>query len=325
MKLKKLSKILLLVSSLTLMIGCANTQEAGEVEEEKYKVGLVLSVGGVNDESFNQSAWEGALRAKEEYENVEVTYLESSGEADYTPNIETLVDMDMDLIVGVGFQVSDAIKEAVEAYPNQDFVMIDSSYEEGKEIPKNVRPITFNEKEAGYLTGLIAGKMTETNIVSCLGGFDLPSLTPFFVGFEEGAKEVNSDIKVLRQYINSFTDASKGKVVAQQMITKENADIIFMATGGGNAGIIEAIKEANSVKGIGVDMPMSYLAKDYIITSALKNVGEGLKLTIKDYIEGNFNGGNEVKYDLSNGGVGYEVTDHLSEDLIKYVDSKINK
>ena len=325
MKLKKLSKILLLVSSLTLMIGCANTQEAGEVEEEKYKVGLVLSVGGVNDESFNQSAWEGALRAKEEYENVEVTYLESSGEADYTPNIETLVDMDMDLIVGVGFQVSDAIKEAVEAYPNQDFVMIDSSYEEGKEIPKNVRPITFNEKEAGYLTGLIAGKMTETNIVSCLGGFDLPSLTPFFVGFEEGAKEVNSDIKVLRQYINSFTDASKGKVVAQQMITKENADIIFMATGGGNAGIIEAIKEANSVKGIGVDMPMSYLAKDYIITSALKNVGEGLKLTIKDYIEGNFNGGNEVKYDLSNGGVGYEITDHLSQDLIKYVDSKINK
>ena len=98
-----------------------------------------------------------------------------------------------------------------------------------------------------------------------------------------------------------------------------------MATGGGNTGIIEAIKEANDKKGIGVDMPMSYLAKDYIITSALKNVGEGLKLTIKDYAEGNFNGGNEVKYDLSNGGVGYEITDHLSQDLIKYIDSKINK
>ena len=90
-------------------------------------------------------------------------------------------------------------------------------------------------------------------------------------------------------------------------------------------GIIEAVKEASGVKGIGVDMPMSYLAKDYIVTSALKNVGEGLKLTIKDYIDGNFNGGNEVKYDLTNGGVGYEITDHLSQDLIKYVDSKINK
>ena len=227
----------------------------------------------------------------------------------------------MDLIVGVGYQVSDSIKEAVEAYPNQDFVMIDSSYEEGQEIPNNIRPITFNEKEAGYLTGLIAGKMTETNIISCIGGFDIPSLTPFFEGYEEGAKEVNPNVKVLRQYINSFTDAAKGKVAAQQMIN-ENSDIIFMATGGGNMGIIEAIKEAN-VKGIGVDMPMSYLAKDHIITSALKNVGEGLKLTIKDYIEGNFNGGNEVKYDLTNGGIGYEVTDHLPQEVVNFVEEKI--
>ena len=322
MKLKKLSKILLLSSILTLGIGCSRTEKVNV--EEKYKVGLVLSVGGVNDESFNQSAWEGALRAKEEYENVEVTYLESNGEADYTPNIETLIDMDMDLIVGVGFQVADSVKEAAEAYPNQTFAMIDSSYDEGEEIPSNVRPILFNEEQAGYLTGLIAGKMTKTNTVSWIGGFDIPSCTPFYTGYEKGAKEANPNVKVLKQYINSFTDAAKGKVAAQQMIAN-GSDIIFMATGGGNMGIIEAIKEVNGVKGIGVDMPMSYLAKDYIITSALKNVGEGLKLTIKDYAEGNFNGGNEVKYDLSNGGVGYEVTDHLSEDLIKYVDSKINK
>jgi basic membrane protein A len=323
MKLKRLSKIFLLASSLSLMIGCANTEKVGEAEE-KYKVGLVLSVGGVNDESFNQSAWEGALRAEEEYENVEVTYLESNGEADYTPNIETLIDMDMDLIVGVGFQVADSVKEAAETYPNQSFAMIDSSYDEGEEIPNNVRPILFNEEQAGYLTGLIAGKMTKTNTIAWIGGFDIPSCTPFYTGYEKGAKEANPNVKVLKQYINSFTDAAKGKVAAQQMIAN-GSDIIFMATGGGNMGIIEAIKEANGVKGIGVDMPMSYLAKDYIITSALKNVGEGLKLTIKDYIEGNFNGGNEVKYDLSNGGVGYEITDHLSQDLIKYVDSKINK
>ena len=322
MKLKRLSKIFLLASSLSLMIGCANTEKVNV--EEKYKVGLVLSVGGVNDESFNQSAWEGALRAEEEYENVEVTYLESNGEADYTPNIETLIDMDMDLIVGVGFQVADSVKEAAETYPNQTFAMIDSSYDEGEKIPSNVRPILFNEEQAGYLTGLIAGKMTKTNTIAWIGGFDIPSCTPFYTGYEKGAKEANPNVKVLKQYINSFTDAAKGKVAAQQMI-KEDSDVIFMATGGGNTGIIEAIKEANGVKGIGVDMPMSYLAKDYIITSALKNVGEGLKLTIKDYIEGNFNGGNEVKYDLSNGGVGYEVTDHLSQDLIKYVDNKINK
>ena len=316
---KKL-KVLALAGILTLGVGCAKGENVN-TEKESYKVGLVLSVGGVNDESFNQSAWEGALKAQKEY-GVEVSYLESQSDADYTPNIETFIDEDTDLIVGVGYQVSDAIKEAVEAYPDQDFVMIDSTYEEGQEIPSNIRPITFNEQQAGYLTGLIAGKMTKTNVLGCIGGFDIPSLTPFFIGFEEGAKEVNPNVKVLKQYINSFTDASKGKVVAQQMINN-GSDLIFMASGGGNMGIIEAIKEAENVKGIGVDMPMSYLAKDHIITSALKNVGEGLKLTIKDYIEGNFNGGNEVKYDLTNGGVGYELTDHLSEDIVKFVEGKI--
>ena len=106
------------------------------------------------------------------------------------------------------------------------------------------------------------------------------------------------------------------------MINK-NADLFFMAAGGGNMGVIEAIKEADNVKGIGVDMPMSYLAKDHIITSALKNVGEGLKLTIKDYIEGNFDGGNEVKYDLISGGVGYELTDLIPQEVVDFVEGKI--
>lgn len=318
---KKL-KVLALAGILTLGVGCAKGENVN-TEKESYKIGLVLSVGGVNDESFNQSAWEGALNAQEENKNVEVSYLESQSDSDYTPNIETFIDRETDLIVGVGFQVSDAIKEAVELYPNQDFVMIDSTYGEGEEIPKNIRPITFNEKQAGYLVGLIAGKMTETNVISCVGGFDIPSLTPFFVGFKEGAKEVNPNVVVLKQYINSFTDAAKGKVVAQQMI-KAKSDIIFMAAGGGNAGVIEAIKEVDNVKGIGVDMPMSHLAPQYIITSALKNVGEGLKSTIEDYIKGDFNGGNEVKYDLTNNGVGYENTHHLTKEVIEFVESKIN-
>ena len=87
------------------------------------------------------------------------------------------------------------------------------TFEQPEEGLENVRNISFDEQQAGYLTGLIAGKMTKTNIVSCIGGFDIPSLSPFFEGYEEGAKEVNPDIKVLKQYINSFTDAAKGKAV----------------------------------------------------------------------------------------------------------------
>lgn len=134
-------------------------------------------------------------------------------------------------------------------------------------------------------------------------------------------KEVNPNIKVLKQFTNSFTDAAKGKVVAQQMVV-DGADILFMASGGGNAGSLEVVRE-NNIKAIGVDMAQNHLSPEHIISSALKNVGEGLKLTVKDYTEGKFEGG-EVKYDLSNGGVGYEKTNLLSDEIIKFVEEKIN-
>ena len=164
--------------------------------------------------------------------------------------------------------------------------------------------------------------MTKTNTIGWIGGLDIPSCSNFYIGFEKGAKEVNQDIKVLKQFTNSFTDAAKGRVVAQQMVS-EDADIIFMAAGGGNAGALEVVREKN-IKAIGVDMPNNYLAPDHIVTSALKNVGEGLKLTIKDFVNGEFTSG-EVKYDLSNGGVGFEKTNLLSDEIIKYVEDKLNK
>ena len=300
------------------VFGCSKTDTKVEKVEDDFSVCLILSEGGVNDESFNQSAYEGGLKAKEEF-GIELSYLESKSTSDFMQNIETAIDKEADLIVGVGFQIAEDIKEAALAYPEQKFVIIDSTYEE---IPSNVRPITFNEEQAGYLTGLIAAKTTKTNVIGWIGGLDIPSCSNFYLGYENGAKEVNPDIKVLKQFTNSFTDAAKGRVAAEGMV-KEGSDVIFMASGGGNAGVLEVVKENDDIKAIGVDMPNSYLAPEHIITSALKNVGEGLKLTIKDFVDGKFTSG-EVKYDLSNGGVGFEKTGLLSDELIKYVEDKIN-
>ena len=309
-------KIKLIGLSLILSIGAYGCAKEEVKEDEAQKITLVLSVGGVNDQSFNQGAWEGALKASEEL-GVDVSYLESHSDADYITNIETAVDQESDLIIGVGFQVGDAIKQSAKTHPEQKFVTIDSTYEEGLE---NVRNITFNEQEAGYLTGLIAAKMTNTNVIGWIGGLDIPSCSNFYIGYEKGAKEVNPDIKVMKQFTNSFTDAAKGRVVAEGMVN-ENADIIFMASGGGNSGSLEVVRE-NNIKAIGVDMANNYLAPEHIITSALKNVGEGLKLTIKDFTEGKFTSG-EVKYDLTNGGVGFEKTDLLSDEVIKFVEDKL--
>ena len=310
-KIKSLLLVTLVVGG--TVVGCGKSTD----DVDKTKVTLVLSTGGVNDQSFNQSAWEGAKEAEKEL-GVEVSYLESKSDSEYIQNIETAIDNDSDLVIGVGFQMGDAIKEVAEAYPEQNFAIIDSTYEE---IPENVRPILFNEEQAGYAVGLIASQMTKTGTVGFIGGMDIPSCSNFGVGFKKAIEEENKNNKVLVQYTNSFTDAAKGRVVAEQMV-KDGADILFMASGGGNNGILEVAKE-NNIKAIGVDMPSNYLSPNDIVTSALKNVGEGVKLTIKDFTEGNFNGGNEVRYDLSNGGVGFEKTDLLSEDVIKYVEEKL--
>ena len=215
-KIKSLLLITLVVGG--SVVGCGKTTD---VNKDKAKVTLVLSVGGVNDQSFNQGAWEGAKEAAEEL-GVEVSYLESNSDADYMQNIETAVDEDADLVVGVGFQLGDAIKEAAEAYPEQSFAIIDSTYDE---VPENVRCITFNEEQAGYAAGLVASKMTKTGKVGFVGGMDIPSCSNFSIGFKKAMEEVLPESKTLIQFTNSFTDAAKGRVVAEQMVKEGRYNI----------------------------------------------------------------------------------------------------
>ena len=311
-----IKKIKTLALAGVLALGVVGCSSNSQTDEGKIKVSLILDEGGVNDQSFNQASWEGALKAKEKY-NVEVNYIESESENDYVPNIETAIDNDSDLVIGVGYKLTDAISEASSLYPDQKFAIVDGAFET---VPNNVVNMSFNEEQAGYTVGLIASQMTESNKVAFIGGYDIPSVSNFFKGYEKAIKEVDSDIEVLCQYANSFTDAGKGKAMAQQLI-KDDYDIIFTAGGGVNNGVWEACLE-NDKKSIGVDIASSQFSPS-VITSALKNVGTGVDLTIKDLVEGNFKGGEVKMFDLSNGGVGYELTDHLSQDIIDFVEDKI--
>ena len=311
---KKLKVLLLSTVVAVGTWGCAKNENIST--KETYKISLILDEGGVNDQSFNQSSWEGALRAKDQY-GVEVNYIESKSESEYLSNVETAIDDEADLIIGVGFKLTDTIEEAAKSYPKQKFAIIDGTYEE---IPSNIQSILFNEEEAGYCVGLIASKMTKTNTLGFVGGMSIPSVDGFKIGFERALKEENPNIRLLTQYANSFTDSAKGKAIAQNMI-KEGVDIAFSAGGGVNTGVWEACVEAN-IKSIGVDMPSSQFSPS-IITSALKRVDVGVESVIKDLVDGKFEGGKVKMFDLSNGGVGFEVTDHLSDDIVKYVEDKI--
>ena len=319
MTLKKLTTLAMAtVVSASLLVGCSGNNESAE--NDKITVAMITDVAGVNDQSFNQTAWEGLQQAEKEL-GVEVKYLESKQDSDYATNIETLVDEDVDLILGVGMKLSDAIKEGAELYPDQNFVIVD---EELTDI-SNVKSILFNAQESAYLAGLVAGKTTKTDNVGFIGGMQLPTVDTFKYGFMAGVKAVNPDATIQVQYANSFTDQAKGKAIANQMYSN-GADIVFTCGGDVGTGSIEAAKE-NGKFAIGVDRDQSDLAPENVLTSAIKRVDVGVYETVKAYLDGTFEGGTTTIYGLEDNAVGIpDTTKNLvSQEILDLVEETITK
>lgn len=319
-----MKKILCLMTAmimiLSLAVGCSSNKK---VEKKNVlKVTMVTSVGGVTDNSFNQSAWEGLQKAKKDL-GVNVSYIESKQEADYTTNLEAAVEGNNDLILATGFPMQQALLDIAKNYPEQKFAIVDVDY--GKETPDNVICITFNENQSGYIVGLVAGKMTKTNTVGFVGGMDNVVVRRFQVGYEAGVKAANPNVKVLAQYVNSFVDSAKGKSIATQMY-KNNADIIFAAAGDSGLGVIESSKE-NGKLAIGVDRDQYSLAPDNILTSAMKKVNEGVYQVVTDLNEGNFSGGKVLSLGLKDGAIGLAPTTdkNVPQDVIDFVNEQSEK
>ncbi len=145
-----------------------------------------------------------------------MAYKESKQDADYAPNMETLTDAGFDLIWGIGFLMGDAIKSTAQINPDQKYAIIDFAY--GPETPKNVAGIVFQEEQPSFLVGYIAGKMTKTNKVGFVGGIKFPLIERFEYGYMAGVKMANPKCEVLAQYAESFTDAAKGKAIANNIM-----------------------------------------------------------------------------------------------------------
>lgn len=320
MKQKYLVIALILVCAIAFTFaGCSTTEEPAEepTEEpmEDIMVAMVTDTGGVNDQSFNQSAWEGLQMAGEDF-GVKVSYLESSQEADYAPNLDTLYDNGNSLIWGIGFLMNDAIEEAAQTNPDVNYAIIDNSFLEPSE---NLLGVVFREEECSYLVGYIAGKMTETNNVGFVGGMDFDVIHHFHYGFMAGVKDANPDCEIQVQYAGDFSDVPKGKAIANQMY-QAGADIVFHAAGFTGNGVIEAAKE-NDKWVIGVDKDQNSLAPDNVLTSAVKRVDNAVYNVTQSLVEGKFEGGMNIAYGLAEKGVGIAPTSdmHVPADILAEV------
>jgi basic membrane protein A len=274
----------------------------------------VTDVGGVNDGSFNQSSWEGLSRASEEL-GIEAKYLESSTDADYAANIETFIDDDYDLIICVGYMLADATRAAAEDYPDQKFAIIDDSSCSDLD---NVTCLMFEQAQASYLVGYVAGLVTETNTVGLALGMSTDTMNQFGYGYLAGVLDANPDATILQQNINSFSDSAAGKSMTISMIT-DGADVVFHAAGASGLGVIEACRE-NGIWAIGVDSDQSSLAPETVITSAMKRVDNACYDVAQSCLEGTLESG-IITYDLATAGVDIApTTDNLSDDVIEAVE-----
>ena len=313
-----MKKILILFTVLVTMLlsacGESKKEKIKEVKEnvvKNFKVGLVLSPGGLGDKSFNDSAYAGLIKAEKEL-GVEVKYVVPNTQTEDLEFLRDFAENDYDLIIGIGFLMKDSLEGVAKEYPNEHFVLID----EPIDLP-NVKTATFDEAEGSFIAGALAGMMTETNVIGFIGGMDMPLIKRFGNGYSAGAKYVNPKVKYFSAYVGGdhpFTDPAKGKEMALSMIDSK-ADVVYHAAAGSGMGVIEAAKE-RGVYAIGVDSDQDYVAPGVVLTSMVKKVDMSIFLIIKETIEKGFSAGRKT-FDLSNGGVGITELKYTKEEIGK--------
>lgn len=266
--------------------------------EEVLCVGLVTDVGTIDDRSFNQSAWEGVQQAGEEL-GATVQFVETQDATDYASNIQLFADQGYDVIVTVGFALGEATLEAAANYPDINFIGVDQF--QGEAV-SNVAGLIFPEDQSGFLAGVLAGSLTESNVIASVLGTDLvPPVVAFNEGYKNGAAYINPDVTVIDTYHPggldvAFTDPEWGASTAAQALD-QGADVIFGAGGlTGNGALIETAGR-EGVYCIGVDTDQWETvpeARPCLVSSAMKLITPGVVDLINLHVEGNFPSGNFI-------------------------------
>lgn len=263
-----------------------------ETKGPRVRVGLVFDVGGRGDKSFNDSAYEGLLRAEREL-GAEVSFLEPVGAEDREAALRLFASRELDLVVGVGFIFSSDMNLVAAAYPDVKFACVDYAPPMDRPIPPNVLGLDFREEEGSFLVGVVAGSLSKTGHVGFVGGMTIPLIRKFEAGYTAGVASVCPSCTVLSAYAgaspDAFKDPAKGKLLATGEIA-QGADVLFHASGSTGHGVFEGAREGH-VLAIGVDSDQADEMPGVVVTSMIKRVDVAVFDAIKDVKEGHFQGG----------------------------------
>lgn len=301
-----------------------SAEDAEALLAQVIKVGQVTDVGGIDDRSFNATAWKGVQDAIERLA-VQGRYLESQAMTDYEPFIGEFLREDYDLIITVGWMLGDATGAAAEANPDTKFAIVDYAYDP---VYDNVLGLVYATDEAAFLAGYVAAAATQTGKVGTFGGIPLPTVTIFMAGFQSGVEYYNAQhgtsVQVLGwsnetgegSFTGNFESTDDGRRYTESLMA-EGADIVLPVAGPVGLGTAAVCKETGRCLMVGVDTDFYVSApefKEIYLTSVLKNMDVSVFEAIKAVAEGTFEGGTFVGT-LTNNGVGLAPF-HEQEDRV---------
>lgn len=294
-------------------------------EGKKLKIAAIVN-GNLGDKSFFDSVENGMKMISEEY-GFETKVIETGyDETKWEPALLDVCEEDWDIIIAGTWQMTDHVAKASKEYPEKKFIMYDTSLDYDKGEYPNVYCIEYKQNEGSFLAGAVAATLSESKNIGFIGGMDIPVINDFLVGYIQGAKEVNPDVKVAVSYIGNFSDAAKGKELAFAQYGT-GTDLIFSCASTAGNGALEAAKEKGN-KAIGVDSDQAMLFKEsgddemakLVATSVLKRVDVSLKRAIDLELKGELAWGQREALGIAEDAIGIaknEIYESVISDDIK--------
>ena len=271
------------------------------------KIGVIYDSGGKFDKSFNELAYKTAVRVQDEL-GWEMVEFEAANNTQIEQGMRKVADRGATLIVGMGFAQADAVAAVAPDYPEIKFVAVDVCWLE--DTAGNIYQACYKEHEGSFLVGMIAAMASKTGVVGFVGGMDIPLIRKFQGGYDQGARYVNPDIRVIGNMTGTTPEAwnnpTKGAELTKAQIDK-GADVIYQAAGGTGIGVLQAAADAG-VFGIGVDSNQNWMHPGNMLTSMLKRLDLTIFEQAEKTVAGTFESGIHI-LGLAEGMVGYATED----------------
>jgi basic membrane protein A len=299
----------------------------------KFSACMVTDTGGLDDKSFNQSAWAGMQQVKAAG-TATVSVAQSTSENDYVSNINSFIGKGCGIILTVGYDMANATNAAAKAHPKQKFAIVDNG-----SYGSDVRGIEYNTAQSAFLGGYLAAGMTKSGKVATWGGQNMPTVDVYMDGFWEGVqyydKQHGKDVKVLGwnektqqgSFVNSFTDQNAGKQLTATF-QQQGADIVFPVAGNAGLGALAQAKASNgALNAIWVDTDGCVSAAQYcgvLLSTVQKGIANTVDATVKDAASGHFSAKPYVGT-LADGGTGLAPYHDFASKVPASLTSEINK